>query len=60
MNGKEYPRYFFDQLSGDIRSLFCDACDQLGIAYTHSRWKTVSIARADSVALVDSFVGPKA
>jgi len=60
VNGKDYPRYFFDQVSDDIRRLFCDACNQLGISYTWSRWKTVSIARTDSVALVDSFVGPKA
>ncbi|HEX9416857.1 MAG TPA: hypothetical protein VF895_09155 [Gaiellaceae bacterium] len=59
VNGKDYPRYFFDQVSDDIRRLFCDACDQLGVSYTWSRWKTVSIARADSVALLDSFVGPK-
>ena len=59
VNGKDYPRYFFDQVSDDIRRLFCEACRQLGIRYTWSRWKTVSIARADSVALLDSFVGPK-
>lgn len=59
VNGKDYPRYFFDQVSDDIRRLFCDACARLGIEYTWSRWKTVSIARAASVALVDSFVGPK-
>jgi hypothetical protein len=59
VNGKDYPRYFFDQVSNDIRRLFCEACDRLGIEYTWSRWKTVSIARARSVALLDEFVGPK-
>jgi hypothetical protein len=59
VNGKDYPRYLFDQVSDDIRGLFCDACDLLGIEYTFSRWKTVSIARADSVVLLDSFIGPK-
>ena len=59
VNGKDYPRYFFDQVSDDIRGLFCDACDRLGIEHTRSRWKTISIARAPSVALLDSFVGPK-
>ena len=60
VNGKDYPRYFFDQVSDDIRRIFCEACDRLGVEYTWSRWKTVSIARADSVALLDSFIGPKA
>jgi hypothetical protein len=60
VNGKDYPRYFFSQVSDDIRRLFCDACRRLGIVYTRNNWKTVSIARAPSVALLDSFVGPKA
>jgi LAGLIDADG-like domain len=59
VNGKDYPRYFFDQVSNEIRRLFCEACDRLGIEYTWSRWKTVSIARSRSVALLDGFVGPK-
>lgn len=59
VNGKEYPRYFFSQVSDDIRWLFCDACERLGIEYTLSRWDTVSIARSRSVALLDEFVGPK-
>lgn len=59
VNGKDYPRYFFDQVSNDIRRLFCEACDRLGIEYTRSRWKTISVARARSVALLDSFIGPK-
>jgi hypothetical protein len=29
------------------------------VEYTLSKWKTVSIGRADSAALLDSFVGPK-
>jgi hypothetical protein len=60
VNGKDYPRYFFVQVSDDTRRLFCATCEQLGIRYTWSTWKTVSIAQADSVALLDSFVGPKA
>jgi hypothetical protein len=58
-NGRIYPRYFFDQVSDDIRSIFCRTCDQLGIAWRQPKWKTISIARAGSVALMDSFIGPK-
>ena len=60
VGGKEYPRYFFTQVSDDIRRLFCAACRRVGVEYTWSNWKTVSVARASSVALLDGFVGPKA
>jgi intein-encoded DNA endonuclease-like protein len=60
VNGKDYSRYFFSQVSDDIRRLFCDACDRLRIVYSWNNWKTVSVARRESVALLDSFVGPKA
>jgi hypothetical protein len=59
VNGKAYPRYFFTQVSTDIQAIFCDACDRLGITYSRSNPKTVSIARAESVARLDSFIGPK-
>lgn len=59
VNGKDYPRYFFSQVSADIRGIFCAACDRLGIEYRHNRWNSISIARARSVALLDTFVGAK-
>jgi hypothetical protein len=60
VNGKDYPRYLFVQVSDDIRGLSCDTCERLGVEYTLSSWTTVSIARGASVALLDSFVGTKA
>ena len=60
VNGKGYPRYFFTQVSDDIRRLFCTTCRRVGVEYTWSNWKTVSIARASSVALLDAHVGAKA
>ena len=60
VNGKSYTRYFFTQVSQDIRDIFCRTCDQLGIVTTSRSRKTVSVARASSVALLDSFVGAKA
>ena len=59
VNGKAYPRYFFSQVSRDIQDLFCGACWQVGIEYKRNRWNSVSIARRGSVALLDSFIGPK-
>jgi hypothetical protein len=56
-----YPRYFFSQVSKDIQGLFCRTLDELGIHYTFSgsRGREISIARAEDVARLDSFVGPK-
>ena len=54
-----YPRYFFTNLSTDIQRLFCKSCDQLAIRWTRSSYKNISVADRRSVALLDSFVGPK-
>jgi hypothetical protein len=32
----EYPRWFFSNLSEDIRALFCAYCDRVGVRLTHS------------------------
>lgn len=58
VNGKDYPRYVFTQVSGDIRALFCTTCEQLGVEFTISG-KNVSIARRGSVIQLDDFIGPK-
>lgn len=55
----EYPRYFFSNVSDDIRGIFADALDLLGIAWKQNRWNSISIARREAVAALDEFVGPK-
>jgi hypothetical protein len=55
----EYPRYFFSNRSEDIKSIFCDALDQLGISWRRDGDQNISIARRESVTLLDTFVGPK-
>ncbi|MEV5753401.1 helix-turn-helix domain-containing protein [Actinoallomurus sp. NPDC052308] len=55
----EYPRYFFTNESADIRRLFTDSLDRLGIAWKQSNRKTISVARREAVARLDEFVGPK-
>jgi hypothetical protein len=57
--GRVYVRYMFVNASNDIRTIFCAACDQLGIRWTHPKERTISVARRESVALMDTFVGPK-
>jgi hypothetical protein len=55
-----YPRYQFTNRSADIRRIFCDACDQLGIEWRRMNARNTSIAKRASVARLDEFVGPKA
>lgn len=55
----QYVRYFFSNNSGDIRRISTDACDQLGIEHRHNKRFQVSIARRDSVAIMERIVGPK-
>jgi hypothetical protein len=54
-----YPRYFFSNLSADIRGLFCASCEQLGLRWTQSNHRNISISHRASVALLDEHVGPK-
>ncbi|WP_165984035.1 helix-turn-helix domain-containing protein [Streptomyces sp. YIM 98790] len=59
----EYPRYFFTNTSVDIMALFTGTLDRLGVEWRslrqHRRAVTVSIARRESVALLDARVGAK-
>ena len=55
----EYPRYQFSNRSSDIRRIFTDACDRLGVAWRPwGKWH-ISIARREAVALLDEYVGVK-
>jgi hypothetical protein len=55
----EYPRYIFTNESADIKGLFTDALDRLGIAWRRMNHKNISVARREAVARLDEFVGPK-
>ena len=54
-----YPRYFFTNASADIRGIFSMACDLAGVAWRQNNARNVSVARRASVALLDSYIGPK-
>ncbi|MFH8885010.1 helix-turn-helix domain-containing protein [Streptomyces californicus] len=59
----EYPRYYFTNVSDDIRRIYTDTLDALGVAWTHctraGKPYNISVARRASVALMDAHVGPK-
>jgi hypothetical protein len=55
----EYARYEFSNRSDDIKRIFCDACDALGVEWRVMNRDAISVARRASVAKLDEFVGPK-
>jgi hypothetical protein len=55
----EYVRYFFSNLSEDIKDIFCRHADLLGIRWSRANPRYVSIHDRKSVAILESFVGPK-
>jgi hypothetical protein len=56
---REVPRYAFSNKSEDIKRLFCESCDALGIDWTRPSDRQIAIYRKASVARLDEFVGAK-
>lgn len=54
-----YPRYFFTNFSAGIRGIFCEHCELLGIRWTQSNPRNISVSHRTSVARLDEFIGPK-
>lgn len=54
-----YSRYLFSNRSEDIKAIFCKHLEQLGIQWRRAGAANISIARRESVAKLDAFVGPK-
>jgi hypothetical protein len=55
----EYVRYEFTNRSDDIKRIFCNACDALGVQRRVMNRDSISVARRASVARLDEFIGPK-
>ena len=53
-----WPRYSFTQTSDDIRAIFCDACDHMGLHWTQAGTR-IYVSRKADVARLDQFIGPK-
>jgi hypothetical protein len=54
-----YIRYFFTNLSGDIRQIFIDHCDLLGVRVTQSNHRNLTVSHRHSVGILEQIVGPK-
>jgi hypothetical protein len=57
--GWTHPRYAFANESRDIKTIFCAACELLGLRWTTAGCKTIYVSRKADVALLDLFVGAK-
>ncbi len=63
--GWRQPRYVFSNVSTDVTSIFCSACDCLGLRWTAAFPKSetaavaIYVSRKADVAKLDEFVGPK-
>jgi hypothetical protein len=68
VNGKDYPRYQFTNISTDILKLFTDTCDKLNIHWTAKTRKPIAgvstgdiyVSKRKNVEYLDTVVGPKA
>jgi len=64
-DGWRHPRYAFSNVSTDITSIFCSACDCLGLKWSaafpkrESAAVAIYVSRKADVARLDEFVGPK-
>jgi hypothetical protein len=52
-------RYHFSNRSEDIKQIFCDSLNQLGITWTRPTDIQIAIYRKAAVAKLDRFIGPK-
>jgi hypothetical protein len=55
-----YVRYFFSNLSEDIRNIFREHCELLGVRVTRCSHRNLTVSHRDSVAILEEIVGPKA
>lgn len=54
-----YVRYSFSNRSDDIKRIFCEHLDLLGVHWTEANAANIQIARRPSVEILDRIVGPK-
>lgn len=54
-----YIRYFFSNLSEDIRNIFREHCELLGLRVRQSNHRNLTVCHRDSVAILEQIVGPK-
>ena len=58
-NGICYTRYQFSNRSTQIRRLFCQACERVGVRYNDNHPKNTTVQHRQDVVRFDAFIGPK-
>lgn len=59
VKGRAYPRYFFSNRSPHVRAMFAATCALVGVDCRPAGQRNISVARRDSVALLDWLIAPK-
>ncbi len=57
--GRPSVRYHFSNRSEDIKRIYCESLDALGIRWTRPCDMQIAVYRKASAAMLDEFVGPK-
>ena len=52
-------RYAFSNRSEDIKRIFCDGLDALGVTWTRPSSCQIAVYRKEATARLDEFIGPK-
>jgi DNA-binding transcriptional regulator WhiA len=60
VKGKNYPRYFFSNNSDEIRQMFTNACEKLGLEWKQTNARNVAVSRRRDVEYLDQVLGVKA
>ncbi len=54
-----YVRYFFTNHSADIRCIFREHCQLLGVRVTQPSCRSLAVSHRDSIAILERLIGPK-
>jgi hypothetical protein len=57
--GRRSVRYHFCNRSEDIKALFCESLDAVGVSWTRPCNRQIAVYRMADAALLDGFIGPK-
>ena len=57
--GRQSVRYLFSNRSEDIKRLYCESLDAVGIPWTRPCDRQIAVYRKDAAAQMDEFIGPK-
>ncbi len=57
--GVPSTRYHFSNRSSDIRELFCDALERIGVHWTRNQPNSIAIYRKRDTALLDTLIERK-